>query len=449
MNERCDDCGFVYDLTLDAHAGAAILLEADQLARSSSRAARVSTRRPAPATWSVLEYCCHVRDVLLVQRERVLLARRTIGLRSRRWVATSASNTTATRCKSRPRSPGSCATRRVLFAGVLARFDDEAWSRTLIYNYPEPTERDLAWVAVHTQHEAHHHLADVRSADRRLDVDNDEEDPMPRSSTSLAELFEVAHSARPGADGRRRRTAPSTIAVCNAGGLGSLPCAMLTPDAIRDELRGDPRRDDRAVQRQLLRATANPNRMRRPKHAGVTRWRRTTRSSASIRTRSRPPPDARRSITMLPMSSRSSDRPSSASTSGFRTTHSSRVCKSWGSKILASATTVDEARVARRARRRRGDRPRRRGGRPPRDVPVERPHDTDRHVRAGAAGRATRWRCRSSLRAASPTPTECGQRARWARPGCRSAPRICSAPRRRPARSTAPRCAATRRGTPL
>src|SRR5687767_16032910 len=26
------------------------------------------------------------------------------------------------------------------------------------------------------------------------------------------------------------------IAVCNAGGLGSLPCAMLTPDAMRKEL---------------------------------------------------------------------------------------------------------------------------------------------------------------------------------------------------------------------
>jgi len=26
------------------------------------------------------------------------------------------------------------------------------------------------------------------------------------------------------------------IAVCNAGGLGSLPCAMLTPDGMRTEL---------------------------------------------------------------------------------------------------------------------------------------------------------------------------------------------------------------------
>ena len=35
------------------------------------------------------------------------------------------------------------------------------------------------------------------------------------------------------------------LAVCEAGGLGSLPCAMLTPDALRSELaalRGQTRR---------------------------------------------------------------------------------------------------------------------------------------------------------------------------------------------------------------
>ncbi len=42
------------------------------------------------------------------------------------------------------------------------------------------------------------------------------------------------------------------IAVCNAGGLGSLPCAMLTPDGMRAELTGHSRRDGSAFQRQFL-----------------------------------------------------------------------------------------------------------------------------------------------------------------------------------------------------
>src|SRR6185436_16107921 len=31
-------------------------------------------RRPAPEVWSALEYACHVRDVLLVQRDRIYVS---------------------------------------------------------------------------------------------------------------------------------------------------------------------------------------------------------------------------------------------------------------------------------------------------------------------------------------------------------------------------------------
>ena len=44
---------------------------AELVARAASPAVRT---RPEPSVWSALEYACHVRDALLVQRERVLLA---------------------------------------------------------------------------------------------------------------------------------------------------------------------------------------------------------------------------------------------------------------------------------------------------------------------------------------------------------------------------------------
>lgn len=50
----------------------------------------------------------------------------------------------------------------LMFANVLARLDDADWERTLVYNYPEPSERTLRWVALHTVHEAQHHLRDIR-----------------------------------------------------------------------------------------------------------------------------------------------------------------------------------------------------------------------------------------------------------------------------------------------
>jgi hypothetical protein len=163
MNERCDGCGFVYDLTLARGAGAAITREAGQLATIMESGSDDLTRRPAPDTWSALEYSCHARDVLLVQRERVLLARRTV----RPDVGTMGREERAEHDGYARQQPTAVARQlrdaASLFAGVLAQFDDETWDHTLIYNYPEPTERDLAWVAVHTQHEVHHHLGDVRA----------------------------------------------------------------------------------------------------------------------------------------------------------------------------------------------------------------------------------------------------------------------------------------------
>ena len=49
-----------------------------------------------------------------------------------------------------------------LFANVLSRLDPQDWERTAIYPYPEPSERSLRWVALHSLHEVRHHLLDVR-----------------------------------------------------------------------------------------------------------------------------------------------------------------------------------------------------------------------------------------------------------------------------------------------
>jgi hypothetical protein len=50
-----------------------------------------------------------------------------------------------------------------LFGNVLARLAADDWDRTVVYHYPETHERSLRWVAVHTLHEARHHLLDIRS----------------------------------------------------------------------------------------------------------------------------------------------------------------------------------------------------------------------------------------------------------------------------------------------
>jgi hypothetical protein len=160
--DRCDDCGFEYDEG-DAPAAASAIVEgAGELAALlSDPVADLRTRRD-PQTWSPLEYGCHMRDVLLVQRERVLAARRT----ERPSFDPMGRDERVEHDGYAEQDAGDVARQLTdaahLFANDLSRLDPRDWERTVMYNYPKWFERSLRWVAVHTVHEVRHHLLDVR-----------------------------------------------------------------------------------------------------------------------------------------------------------------------------------------------------------------------------------------------------------------------------------------------
>ena len=181
--DSCSECGFEYDLGQSALAGASIVegsLLIGAMLRDSG--AEVKLRR-VPGQWSPLEYGCHVRDVLLVQRERILLARRErcpsltpMGRDERAehdGYSEQAPAVVARQLEDSAR----------LVANVLARLGDADWDRTLIYNYPEPAERSLHWVAMHTLHEVRHHRLDMaRQLHVRRDTGATGVPPAPTSS---------------------------------------------------------------------------------------------------------------------------------------------------------------------------------------------------------------------------------------------------------------------------
>jgi hypothetical protein len=160
--ERCAECGFVYEVSAAATSGMAVVEGAAALGHLLTRPGADVTSRRKPTVWSPLEYACHVRDVLLVQRERVLLARR-------REVPTLEPMGREERvdhdgyAKQDPEDVArQLADAAQLLANVLSRLDHSDWDRTVLYNYPAPVERSLRWVAVHTLHEVQHHTADVQ-----------------------------------------------------------------------------------------------------------------------------------------------------------------------------------------------------------------------------------------------------------------------------------------------
>jgi hypothetical protein len=160
--DRCQECGFVYDLSQALGAGPVIIDEAAEFGALLSRGRTDLRIRREPSPWSPLEYGCHVRDVLLVQRERVLAARRVdrpsfepMG-RDERVEHDGYADQDPTRV-ARQLSDAAH-----MFANDLARLAPEDWARSVVYNYPERRDRTLRWVAVHTLHEMRHHLFDVR-----------------------------------------------------------------------------------------------------------------------------------------------------------------------------------------------------------------------------------------------------------------------------------------------
>ena len=158
----CPECGFSYEALAPEAVPGRLRSLRSRFSEELAGAGAAAARRPQPEIWSALEYACHVRDVLLVQRERVIAAQ----------------------VEDMPHPPRMHRDERVALArydahpvpvvldqlGMAAELsavafealDQAGWARRLIYSWPGVTERDLAWLGRHTVHEGEHHLMDVR-----------------------------------------------------------------------------------------------------------------------------------------------------------------------------------------------------------------------------------------------------------------------------------------------
>jgi hypothetical protein len=161
LAETCPQCGFSYaigreEILPGLHSGTAAFLATFRT--DDDAAAR---RRPRPAVWSPLEYACHVRDVLVVQHDRVVLALET----DEPTFVPMRRDERAVELRYNEQDPVAVADELAAasnaFADLYERMDDEQWVRCGVYNYPAPQLRTMEWVAIHTVHELLHHRADI------------------------------------------------------------------------------------------------------------------------------------------------------------------------------------------------------------------------------------------------------------------------------------------------
>jgi hypothetical protein len=167
--DSCETCGFVYE-QVELRAVAERLSSYPPQYRDAMSGVPdiLSRRRPESGVWSALEYLCHVRDVFCVQRDRVVLAQ----VEERPSVCRMYRDERVELCGYSSQDVREALDQLSMAARLCAlvfdHLDDTAWRRPLVYNWPRPTERDLAWLGRHTVHEAHHHLQDIVGVLRRL-----------------------------------------------------------------------------------------------------------------------------------------------------------------------------------------------------------------------------------------------------------------------------------------
>lgn len=168
--ERCDECNFAYDgLDPGAVPGAIRSLGGRFAMRLSNERADPSLAqtiraRPGPGVWSALEYACHVRDVFLVQRERVYLTL----VEQCPSFARMYRDERADLARYAAQAPSEVAhelkTAAELLAWAFSGLDDAQLQRPCTYNFPEARERTVLWLGRHSVHEGEHHLRDVDAA---------------------------------------------------------------------------------------------------------------------------------------------------------------------------------------------------------------------------------------------------------------------------------------------
>jgi S-DNA-T family DNA segregation ATPase FtsK/SpoIIIE len=160
--DRCDECRFDYYGFARAEVGSRLTALADAHAlRLTETPAAFLREHPFEGTWSCLEYGCHVRDVLVVQRARIQQAL----VEDTPEFMPMGRDERAVLDRYNEQDPPVVADQLVAagaaLVDLLTSLDDTGWARTGYYRYPTRELRQVDWIARHTTHELSHHLGDV------------------------------------------------------------------------------------------------------------------------------------------------------------------------------------------------------------------------------------------------------------------------------------------------
>ena len=160
-NHVCDGCSLAYaQTTIDNAVQAIQALPAQLRAAIDAVPAGARRQRPGPSTWSVAEYACHIRDVLISSTIRLYRGRTETApavdpmfndLRAELFRYNQA-NLTAVLEETAAAAAGLCE--------EISRMNDPDWDRVVL-RQPGGEQRTTRWLVRQAMHEGLHHLADI------------------------------------------------------------------------------------------------------------------------------------------------------------------------------------------------------------------------------------------------------------------------------------------------
>ena len=161
--ERCEVCGFAWDEVAPTEVVAGIRADTAAAADLLEAHAGRATARPDEATWSPLEYACHVRDVLANLRDRIVMALVVDEPAPHPLFGTPRVDLGLYRLDVPARTAEELVCASEVFARTLECLPEGGGRRTLAYAWPRPAVRTVDWVAAQAFHECRHHLDDIRT----------------------------------------------------------------------------------------------------------------------------------------------------------------------------------------------------------------------------------------------------------------------------------------------
>jgi hypothetical protein len=166
LRRPCPECGFDAGRVDPAEVAAMTRANADDWQRVLARGAAEVTTRPDDATWSALEYACHVRDVLRIFDGRLVRMLTEDGPAFANWDQ----DETAVADRYAEQDPATVARELADAAAVLAdRFggvEGDQWQRT--GDRSDGASFTVASFALYFVHDPVHHIHDVHRGFARL-----------------------------------------------------------------------------------------------------------------------------------------------------------------------------------------------------------------------------------------------------------------------------------------